>query len=81
MNDPHRLDLSGRPPAPVSGPRGGGTALRALLWIVLIVSASINIVLNTFGSATATVPGTAAGIVAVACIAGLVTHHFRRRRS
>ncbi|MER5320513.1 hypothetical protein [Streptosporangium roseum] len=81
MNDPHRLDPSGRPSAPVSRPRGGGIALRALLWVVLIVSASINIVLNTFGSETATVPGTAAGIVAVACIAGLITHHFLRRRS
>ncbi|MEU7895341.1 hypothetical protein AB0B45_21100 [Nonomuraea sp. NPDC049152] len=79
MNDPYHLDPSGRPTAPASGRRGGGVALRALLWVVFIVSAATNIVGNTIGG-TSTLVGMGAGIIAVGCIAGLITHHFVARR-
>lgn len=80
MNDPYRLDPSGRPPAPTSRPRGGGTALRAVLWVVFIVSAATNMVGNNIGGGS-TPLGMGAGIIAVGCIAGLIAHHFMRRRS
>lgn len=74
MNHP-----SARPPAPTSEPHGG-TALRALLWVVFVVSAAVNIIGNNTGGGT-TPLGMGAGVVAVGCIAGLATLHFARRRS
>ncbi|MFD1932749.1 MULTISPECIES: hypothetical protein [Nonomuraea] len=79
MNDSHRFAPSGRPPAPASRRDGRGIAVRALLWLVLIVSAAVNIAGNLFDR-TSTPVGLGAGIIAVGCIAGLISHHVVARR-
>lgn len=73
MNDPYRIEA--RRPAPARKP----WALRALLWTVLVVAVAINVVANTIGGGGLFV-GLGSGLVAVACVVGLIVHHVRSGR-
>lgn len=77
MNDPHRL---GPNPPSVSTRRGGGTVPRTLLWVVLIVSATINVIGGNVDGGNKLL-GAGAGILTVGCIAGLIAYHFTQRDS
>jgi hypothetical protein len=76
MNDPYRIDPEHRR-RPAS--RRNGWALRALLWAILVVAVSVNIVASTIGRGSLLV-GLPSGLVAVACVAGLIVHHVRSGR-
>ncbi|MFI6600708.1 hypothetical protein ACIBHX_31055 [Nonomuraea sp. NPDC050536] len=73
MNDPYRIET--RRHAPPRKP----WALRALLWAVLVVAVAINVVANTIGDGGLYL-GLGSGLVAVACLVGLVVHHVRSGR-
>ncbi|MFI6502160.1 hypothetical protein [Nonomuraea typhae] len=55
------------------------TTFRAILWIVLTVSAATNVIAGNVLSGTTWI-GYIAGGVAVACIAGLIASHVRGRK-
>ncbi len=76
MNDSYRSD----PDHSSVSTKRGGIAPRVLLWVFLIVSATINVIANNIGG-RATLLGMGAGAVAIGCIIGLVAHHFTRERS
>ncbi|MFB9967119.1 hypothetical protein [Sinosporangium siamense] len=82
MNDPYRIsrDDTSRaaPPRSSRPPRPGGAVLRAVLWVVLMVSAVVNVIANNLGDGISPL-GMGAGVVSVACIAALIIHHFRGR--
>lgn len=71
MTDPYRIS-----PAPEQ--RGGRTLLRPLLWVLLIVSAAANAVTSVSGLNP--LVGVAFGVVTLACVVALITHHYRHRR-
>ncbi|BBH67927.1 hypothetical protein ACTI_46120 [Actinoplanes sp. OR16] len=50
--------------------------LRPALWLLLIISLAINAVTSSIG---ATVVSLAFGLITLACGAGLVADHYRRR--
>jgi hypothetical protein len=52
--------------------------VRPLLWVVLVISSVLNIVTSI--TVANVLVGIGFGLVAMACIAGLVTHHYRNRR-
>ncbi|GAA5084484.1 type III secretory pathway component EscS [Thermocatellispora tengchongensis] len=76
MDDPYRIDPQGRR-RPVT--RRNAWALRALLWTILVTALSVNIVAGTIGRGSLLI-GLPSGLVAVACIAGLIVHHVRSGR-
>jgi hypothetical protein len=53
---------------------------RNVLWMVLIVSAVVNVVASRFDGTGQWVGG-GFGVVALACAAGLIRDHYRRRSS
>jgi hypothetical protein len=73
MSDPYRIHEADQPSSPAAA-RAAWT--RPLLWIVLAVSAALNVVTSTVD----VVVGAAFGVVALACIAALVVQHYRLRR-
>ncbi|MEQ4723512.1 hypothetical protein [Nonomuraea sp. B19D2] len=76
MDDPYRIEPQGRRrPAR----RRNGWALRALLWAILVIAISVNIVASTIGRGSLLV-GLPSGLIAVACIAGLIVHHIKSGR-
>ncbi|MEV4896498.1 hypothetical protein AB0K48_44775 [Nonomuraea sp. NPDC055795] len=77
MNDPYRISPKSAPGkrSPVSG-----TATRAVLWLVLTVSAVVNVIANNILHGTEAI-GIVAGLVAVVCIAGLIVSHVSGRRA
>ncbi|NBE98979.1 hypothetical protein FE391_42840 [Nonomuraea sp. KC401] len=76
MDDPYRIGpQEQRRPAS----RRNGWALRALLWAILVIAVSVNIVAGTIGRGSLLV-GFPSGLVAVACITGLIVHHVRSGR-
>ncbi|TDE28411.1 hypothetical protein E1295_42450 [Nonomuraea mesophila] len=76
MDDPYRIDPRERR-RPAS--RRNGRALRALLWTILVIAVSVNIVASTIGRGNLLI-GPPSGLVAVACIIGLIVHHVRSGR-
>jgi hypothetical protein len=62
-------------PAPVD--RQGRT-LRAVLWLVVVVSAAANATTSLAGLSP--VLSVTFGVATVLCVAGLVVHHVRRRQ-
>ncbi|MEV7907875.1 hypothetical protein [Streptomyces anulatus] len=53
---------------------------RTLLWVVLIVSATINVIGGNVDGGNKLL-GAGAGILTVGCIAGLIAYHFTQRDS
>jgi hypothetical protein len=53
-----------------------GGMLRPVLWGLLMISLGLNVALSTVD----TFLGVAFGLVALASVAGLITHHYRHRR-
>ncbi|MFD1937550.1 hypothetical protein ACFSKW_39390 [Nonomuraea mangrovi] len=89
MTDPYRIPSPDSDPAiprpTISRPAAskpalskGALALRALLWLVLMASAVVNVIANGIGAWPL---GLVAGGVAVACIAALIVHHVSRRKT
>ncbi|WP_433247300.1 hypothetical protein ACQPYK_46780 [Streptosporangium sp. CA-135522] len=79
MSDPYRIDPGARPSAPRQ--QRGGSLLRVLLWILLVVGVAVNLVSNIAMKGDLTPVGLAGGVVGVASIVGLVVHYISRRRS
>ncbi|MFI9553204.1 hypothetical protein [Nonomuraea endophytica] len=77
MNDPYRISPKN---APGKTSPAGRTATRAVLWLVLTVSAVVNVIANNILTGTAAI-GIVAGIVAVGCITGLIISHVSGRRA
>jgi Flp pilus assembly protein TadB len=73
MTDPYRIHEADQAP-PAAGARAGRT--RPVLWILLAVSAALNVVTSSVN----VLLGAAFGVVALACIAALVVQHYRTRR-
>ncbi|YCK39879.1 hypothetical protein ACNF49_39190 [Actinomadura sp. ATCC 39365] len=57
----------------------GAFALRALLWLVLMASAVVNLIANSIGRAWSL--GLPSGAVAIVCVAALIVHHVSRRKT
>ncbi|GIF10128.1 hypothetical protein [Actinoplanes teichomyceticus] len=72
MTDRFRVDGT---PEPSSAPPPIGR-LRPALWLLLIVSLTVNAVASAIG---ATLAGIAFGLVTLACAGWLVVDHYRRR--
>ncbi|MEU5867058.1 hypothetical protein ABZ815_38195 [Nonomuraea sp. NPDC047529] len=90
MTDPYRIPspdsdpATSRPTTSRSAARRpalsrGALALRALLWLVLMASAVVNLIANSIDRAWPL--GLASGGVAVVCIAALIVHHVSRRKT
>ena len=73
MTDPYRIST----PAPAAAPENRGL-LRPVLWLVLILSTAANVVTSSIG-VHPLIAGSF-GVITLACIATLITHHYRRRR-
>jgi hypothetical protein len=54
------------------------SAVRPLLWVLLVISLTGNAVTSTAGVNVAISAGF--GAVALACIVGLIVHHYQHRR-
>ncbi|WP_283135901.1 hypothetical protein [Rhizohabitans arisaemae] len=87
MNDPYRIGSGDTAPADPSGTpvrrpsaKQGGAVLRAGLWILLMISAVVNVIANNLGDGVSPL-GLGAGGVAAACIVGLIVHHYNRRKA
>ncbi|MGW3367845.1 hypothetical protein ACWDOR_33410 [Streptosporangium canum] len=89
MTDPYRISgpdydpatprpTTSRPAASKPALSKGALALRALLWLVLMAGAVVNMIANGIGAWPL---GLVAGGVAVACIAALIVHHVNRRKT
>ncbi|MGV9776222.1 hypothetical protein [Streptosporangium sp. NPDC003464] len=84
MTDPYRIPSPDSDPAtpwPAASKPAlskGALALRALLWLVLMASAVVNVIANSIGAWPL---GLVAGGVAIACIAALIMHHVSRRKT
>jgi Flp pilus assembly protein TadB len=65
-------------PTNPDGPAAGNSALRPVLWLVLVVSAAINVVVSTTGLNL--LIGLGAGLVTLACATALIVHHYQHRR-
>ncbi|MEU1387968.1 MULTISPECIES: hypothetical protein [unclassified Nonomuraea] len=90
MTDPYRISSPDSDPAtprattsrhaarrpPLSR---GALALRALLWLVLMAGAVVNLIANSIGRAWPL--GLASGGVVVVCVAALIVHHVSRRKT
>ncbi|MEU4832286.1 hypothetical protein [Streptosporangium sp. NPDC023615] len=78
MNDlRHTAEASGtRRPAHPSGARGG--MVRPVLWLLLTVSVVLNVVFSSTG--TDVLAGVGFGLAALACVTGLIVHHYRYLR-
>ena len=76
MTDPYRITTE-RPPAQRN--EAPGKCLRAALWLTLLVSGTANATTSALGFSPALNIGF--GLVALASIVALVTHHYRHRRS
>jgi hypothetical protein len=75
MTDNRGADVLGERPAS-SGARGG--LVRPLLWLLLVISLAADVVISSMHlSVFVELP---VGLVGMACIVGLVMHHFRHRR-
>ncbi|MFD0885705.1 hypothetical protein ACFQ08_14215 [Streptosporangium algeriense] len=62
-------------------PRRRFRAARALLWVLLAVTATVNVVSNTVNGGEISTLGLTAGVAAVACAVALTALHFRSSRS
>ncbi|MEU1734750.1 hypothetical protein [Streptosporangium sp. NPDC020145] len=60
-------------------PRRRFRAARALLWMLLAVSATVNVVSNMANGGEGSTLGLTAGVVAVVCAVALTVRHFRPR--
>ncbi len=72
MTDRYRI--SAAPKASHRAPHG--SLLRPALWVGLIVSAAANATASSIGAHAI---GTGLGLVALACTAALMVHHYRHR--
>ncbi|GAA0843469.1 hypothetical protein ACFQVD_01265 [Streptosporangium amethystogenes subsp. fukuiense] len=71
MTDPHRiLDTS-----KTARPAG---MLRPVLWLLLVVSAALNMVTSSID--VNVFVGIGFGLLTLACAAALIVHHYRYRR-
>ncbi|MEV4382594.1 hypothetical protein [Streptosporangium sp. NPDC049644] len=71
MTDPHRiLDIS-----ETARPAG---MLRPVLWLLLVVSAALNMVTSSID--VNVFVGIGFGLLTLACAAALIVHHYRYRR-
>lgn len=61
-----------------SGDAGHGAVLRPLVWLVLIISASGNVIAST--ADLGVLFNVAFGLLSTACAAVLIVHHYRYRR-
>ena len=73
MTDPYRIS------APAEASTEGRGLFRPVLWLVLVLSTAANVVTSNIGLHP--LIGASFGAVTLGCIAALVTHHYRRRRS
>ncbi|MBB4918896.1 hypothetical protein [Streptosporangium saharense] len=62
-------------------PRRRSRAARALLWALLAVTATVNVVSNTVNGGEGSTVGLTAGMVTVACAVALTARHFRTARA
>ncbi|MFF4416800.1 hypothetical protein ACFYY8_30140 [Streptosporangium sp. NPDC001559] len=60
-------------------PRRRSHPARALLWALLAVTATVNVVSNTVNGGEGTTLGLTAGAVTVACAMALTARHFTSR--
>ncbi|MER7211503.1 hypothetical protein ABT340_30995 [Streptosporangium sp. NPDC000239] len=60
-------------------PRRRFRAARALLWMLLAVSATVNVVSNMANGGEGSTLGLTAGVVTVVCAVALTVRHFRPR--
>ncbi|MFF5210415.1 hypothetical protein [Streptosporangium sp. NPDC000396] len=79
MSDLYRIDPAARPSAPEK--QRGGSALRASLWILLVLGAAVNLVSNIAMKGDLTPVGLTGGAVGAASAVGLAVHYISRRRS
>ncbi|MFI6928461.1 hypothetical protein ACIBIZ_51665 [Nonomuraea spiralis] len=80
MSDPYRIDTYDQP-ARTPRPRPRRSGLRALLWVLTVAGASVNLVANFAARGELTLPGLAGGVVGAAGIAGLIVLYVAGRRS
>ncbi|MFI6454227.1 hypothetical protein ACIBF6_22020 [Streptosporangium amethystogenes] len=71
MTDPHRILDTSETARPVG-------MLRPVLWLLLVVSAVLNMVTSSID--VNVFVGIGFGLVALACAAALIVHHYRYRR-
>ncbi|GAA2403673.1 hypothetical protein GCM10010191_09070 [Actinomadura vinacea] len=73
MSDPYRISEV------TEGPRAArqGGALRPLLWLLLVICASINALTSAIGLMAVSV---VFGVAAMGCVAALIVHHYKHRR-
>ncbi|MEV0650471.1 hypothetical protein AB0I28_34955 [Phytomonospora sp. NPDC050363] len=78
MSDPYRITDAPAPPnRDRAESRPGRTALRSLLWIVMIAAVGGNVTSNLLGR---DLIGILCGSVGVVCIVALVVSHVKGRR-
>ncbi|MEU8324408.1 hypothetical protein AB0C33_39145 [Nonomuraea sp. NPDC048881] len=80
MSDPYRIDTYERP-AHSPRTRRRRPVSRALLWIMAVCGASVNVAANLVMRGDLTALGLASGVVGVAGIAGLLILRFAGGRS
>lgn len=80
MSDPYSIDTYDRP-THSPRPRTRRPASRALLWVLTVCGASVNVVANIVTRGDLNPVGPAAGVVGVGGIVGLVVLHVAGRRS
>jgi hypothetical protein len=77
MTDPYRISAT---PSPASAAGAESRGLfRPVLWVVLVVSTAANVVTSSIGLHP--LVGASFGAVTLGCIAALIIHHYRHRRS
>lgn len=75
MADILNVSEASRPAPPADAPRG---MLRPVLWLLLAISAVLNIVTSNFGPNLFV--GIGFGLATLACAVALAVHHYRHRR-
>lgn len=73
MTDPYRITEPPETPRPLRRP-----AVRAVLWLLLVISAAGNVVTSTAGAEVYV--GAAFGVATLACGSALIVQHYRLRR-
>ncbi|MEU1726553.1 hypothetical protein [Nonomuraea sp. NPDC005692] len=80
MSDPYRIDTYERP-AHSPRTRPGRSASRALLWVLAVGGASVNVAVGIVTQGDPNLLGLLSGVVGVAGIAGLLILRFAGGRS
>jgi hypothetical protein len=75
--DPYRITEPSSAPRPKPAVTTRG-ALRPLLWLLLMVSVAVNAASSAADVNIAV--GVTSGLIVLACAAGLIVDHYRRRR-